>query len=57
MTRSPALYSFGTSSEVVSGYGLVHACQNAGWEAEQDKTIDNFPEPSGSREEMTPFFS
>lgn len=54
---SPACHYFGTSSEVVSGYALVPACQNAGWEAKQDRTLDNFPEPSGSGEEMTLFLS
>lgn len=46
-----------TTSEVVSGYGPVHICWNAGWETEQEGTLDSFPEPSGSREELTLFFS
>lgn len=57
MPWSPALHSFGMSSEAVSAHGLIHACQSAGWEAERDRTLGNFPEPSGSGEEMTPFIS
>jgi len=56
MPWTPVFSSLGTF-KVVPGYRLAHTCCHAAGEAEHKGTLDNCPEPSGSRAELTTHFS